>query len=283
MGASRRATKSSEHTSVETMPERYERFPNGWQAFCLLLLLFVFETLLFGAVHDGQGALALTPMQSAAVVSVLGNGFLLAFVMYVKALTFRGLFHPSPASTRATTALVVPAVLMLVPSLVLLMSELEAQIVNAVPMSLYEAAMFESMRTDDLAVIMLACIIAPIVEEMLFRGVILRSFLRQYGRIPSVLGSAALFGIAHLNIYQGVEALIAGAILGWLYERTRSLIPCIALHAAYNAGSLAWGWTQRQGQATFAVWSGSLLLGALGTTLLVRMLRAPSSSQGARL
>jgi membrane protease YdiL (CAAX protease family) len=54
-----------------------------------------------------------------------------------------------------------------------------------------------------------------------------------------LLGSALLFGLAHLNIYQGLVGLILGLIAGWLYERTRSLGPCILLHGAYNS-SLAW-------------------------------------------
>jgi membrane protease YdiL (CAAX protease family) len=258
------------------VPERNERFPNGWQASCLVLALFFAQMPVGAAVHDAQGVLSLTPSQSDVLVSVLGNGLLFVFIMHAKGLSYRELFHPSRTSARATTALVVPAVLMLVPSLILLVSALETVLVYAVPMSFSEQAMFERMSTDDLATALFACVVAPAVEEMLFRGVILRSFLLQYRRLPSILGSAALFGIAHLNIYQFLAALVLGTLLGWLYERSRSLIPCIALHACYNFGVTVVDWTAPQSQASFAVWSGSLLLGALGAMLLVRMLRTPT-------
>jgi uncharacterized protein len=50
-----------------------------------------------------------------------------------------------------------------------------------------------------------------------------------------LLGSVTLFAIAHLNVYQLVTALAVGIVAGWLYERTRSLWPCMLLHASYNA------------------------------------------------
>jgi uncharacterized protein len=70
---------------------------------------------------------------------------------------------------------------------------------------------------------------------MLFRGIILRGFLALYPRWQAILGSAILFGAAHLNLYQFFVALVIGSLAGWLFERSRSLLPGIALHAAYNS------------------------------------------------
>jgi membrane protease YdiL (CAAX protease family) len=74
-----------------------------------------------------------------------------------------------------------------------------------------------------------------VLEEMLFRGVILRAFLRRYPAGIAIVHSSAIFGLAHLNLYQFLVGLMLGLLLGWLYERTRSLWPCIALHGAYNS------------------------------------------------
>ena len=60
-------------------------------------------------------------------------------------------------------------------------------------------------------------------------GIILRSFLQQYERNYAILGSAVVFGFYHMNIYQLVGASLFGIVAGWLYERTRSLIPGIAI------------------------------------------------------
>ena len=73
---------------------------------------------------------------------------------------------------------------------------------------------------------------------MLFRGIILRSFLQQYDRRSAMLGSAVVFGFAHLNSLQFVLAFTMGLVFGWLYERTRSLWPGILLHMAFNTASI---------------------------------------------
>ena len=42
--------------------------------------------------------------------------------------------------------------------------------------------------------------------------------------------SAAIFGLAHANVAQFVNALLLGLLLGWMYYRTKSLVPGILLH-----------------------------------------------------
>ncbi len=78
-------------------------------------------------------------------------------------------------------------------------------------------------------------VVAPLTEELLFRGVMLTGFLRRYTVVRAVLYSAILFAISHLNPYQLAGGLATGVFLGWLYTRTRSLWPCIAMHAIFNA------------------------------------------------
>src|SRR5205085_10967706 len=123
------------------MTGKNEDVPSGLQAFFLVLALFLAEMFVGAALHDAQGWLDLTPPQVDAMVSVLGNGCLFAFVMHIKGLTYRELFHPSPASAGATIALLVPPVLMLVPALVLLVSMGVAALVKLVPLSPSEEAM----------------------------------------------------------------------------------------------------------------------------------------------
>jgi len=267
------------------MPPQNERFPSALQAFLLIVALFLVEYLVSAAVYDMQGILRMTPAQFDAIVSVLANGCLFSLVMHVKRLGWRDLFHPSSASPRATFALLVVPVAMLVPALVLIVSALLDALLDVVPMSAREEAMFARMAADSLASVTVTCVIAPVVEEMLFRGVILRSFLTQYSRRTAILGSAVLFGFAHLNIYQFVVGVILGSLAGWLYERTRSLIPCIALHASYNSALTALDWLARTHTSTLAepssvfTWVGSLLLAALSSLMLTRMLhRSPQRS-----
>jgi len=134
--------------------------------------------------------------------------------------------------------------------------------------------------------VLFSCVVAPVLEEMLFRGVILRGFLRQYSRTFAILWSATLFGIAHLNLYQMATALVLGIVSGWLYERCRSLWPCILLHAAYNGfvtGYYGWLVSHAESQPTGP---GAAFMGAsfvalfVGALILLRLLGAnPRRSQ----
>jgi CAAX protease family protein len=75
---------------------------------------------------------------------------------------------------------------------------------------------------------------APIVEELFFRGLVLRSLQRRFGDAWAVIGSAVLFGVAHFEKYQ-LPALVAlGIVLGIMAVRTRRLGLSIFTHAGFN-------------------------------------------------
>lgn len=75
----------------------------------------------------------------------------------------------------------------------------------------------------------------PILEELLFRGVILCGLLRHQRPWVAIGQSALLFGLIHFNPAQSVSAALLGLLLGWLYYRTRSLGLSIGLHAINNS------------------------------------------------
>ncbi len=81
----------------------------------------------------------------------------------------------------------------------------------------------------------LAVVIAPLTEEFLFRGVILRGLLGRWKPWVAVVVSSLLFGAMHLNPAQFPIALMIGLVLGWVYVRTRSLGLCMLGHAINNA------------------------------------------------
>lgn len=80
-------------------------------------------------------------------------------------------------------------------------------------------------------------ILAPIAEEVVFRGAILRKLLTLFGKQKhwiAIAVSAALFGLLHGNLPQFIHAFVIGLLLGWLYYRTDSLIPGILFHWVNN-------------------------------------------------
>lgn len=81
-------------------------------------------------------------------------------------------------------------------------------------------------------------ILAPIAEEMVFRGAILRSLLKAFSpqmHWLAIILSALLFGVVHGNLPQGCHAFAIGLLLGWLYYRTDSIVPGVVFHWVNNS------------------------------------------------
>ena len=88
--------------------------------------------------------------------------------------------------------------------------------------------------------------IAPIVEELFFRGLVLRSLRRRMGALGAIVMSAIWFGLAHYSAGSAGAflalflALVAfGAVLATLAERTGRLGMSLCAHAAFNAVTMA--------------------------------------------
>lgn len=86
-----------------------------------------------------------------------------------------------------------------------------------------------------LAMLLLGGVIAPFAEELLFRGVLYAWLRGRLGVWPAILISAAIFGVVHGEVSVGVAAGVLGAILAWVYERSRSLWPAVLIHAINNS------------------------------------------------
>ena len=104
-------------------------------------------------------------------------------------------------------------------------------------MNLFDRSLLETLEavsgsTDSFSMFLYGAVLAPISEELLFRGYILRA-LRPYGRRFAILGSAILFGLFHGNLLQGPYAVLVGLVLGWL-ACEYSINWAIALHIFNN-------------------------------------------------
>ena len=84
-----------------------------------------------------------------------------------------------------------------------------------------------------------AIIMAPIVEELLFRGFILQKWSLKWGVRAGVIVSSLLFAICHFNFH--IPALFIGSLLlSSVYLRTKNLMSPILLHCFYNSCVIAW-------------------------------------------
>jgi len=77
-------------------------------------------------------------------------------------------------------------------------------------------------------------ILAPLLEELFCRGIILRGLLKHMSPLSAILLSALIFGIIHMNPWQAIPAFLIGALMGWIYWKTRSLWATIFIHFVNN-------------------------------------------------
>lgn len=104
-------------------------------------------------------------------------------------------------------------------------------------------------QTSDLGkiigIVLIAAILAPLIEEVCFRGVMQTALLRLAGtdyRWHALLITAVVFGLIHYSAvtsWHMLPALIVlGLVFGYVYERTGSLLCAILVHAGFNAVNL---------------------------------------------
>ncbi len=92
--------------------------------------------------------------------------------------------------------------------------------------------------------ILVAVIMAPLFEEIVFRGCLFRGFANSWGWVWGALASGAVFGIAHLQLDVFLPLATLGFVLAWAYKQTGSLWTCITMHALFNTiAVLAWAFT----------------------------------------
>ena len=204
-------------------------YPSLRQAWWLIIVLFLWQIPL--SIPIG----ALTYFSKENDWNLYGLPelvvYVAAFVLTIRyGLRKRGNFQLALAPVKAV---VFPVVAIGTVTLGLLIEPLT----SALPTPSWMQQMLEELFSKDL--IWSAVLAAPVVEEILLRGIILDGFLKRYSPTKAIVWSAAIFGIMHLNPVQTVGAFILGLALGWLYYRTRSLWPCIFLHFINNSiGSL---------------------------------------------
>ncbi|WP_185817075.1 CPBP family intramembrane glutamic endopeptidase [Hymenobacter metallilatus] len=149
----------------------------------------------------------------------------------------------------------------------------------------------ELMKVPVVGFLML-CIVAPVMEELLLRGVVLQGLLRNFPDRPwiAIGQSALIFGIMHLNPPQSLATFGLGLLMGWLYFRTRSLWLCMGVHFLNNFFAFNAMLHQKEGTATDDVvaafgspwaYAAVVVLSALVLFCLLWMVqRTTSSSPG---
>lgn len=101
----------------------------------------------------------------------------------------------------------------------------------------YDEAMSPAKYTSLISVLF-SVIAAPVVEELVFRGIIQSRLEQAMSAWVAVLIQAALFGFIHGQPLQISYAFVLGLIFGWIRYCSQSILPTVAAHMAFNAMNL---------------------------------------------
>jgi len=95
------------------------------------------------------------------------------------------------------------------------------------------------IRNHPVSAFIVIVIAAPVLEELLFRRILLHFLLTKYPPATAIILSALAFGLIHLNIWQGISGFLLALYFGYVYWRTYSYPVVVGLHMLTNL----WGYT----------------------------------------
>lgn len=102
----------------------------------------------------------------------------------------------------------------------------------------YESIFGDSSEKFAFAKYFYVIILAPILEELIYRGYLITELSQSFSKKTAIIVSAIVFGLYHINLYQSVFAMFVGVILGIIFVNTDSLLYSVITHMIYNALSV---------------------------------------------
>ncbi len=255
--------------------------------------LGIVEGMLVQATVLDRGDLITHPL-ALALTNVIALGTVLLLGGWLARLPFREL-----VPLRGFPPLLVVALLPAVFGTCVALMELGTVVETVLPMPDMLRDFFEQAFGGERSVLgsfFLGVVVAPLMEELFFRGLLLRGLLRRWPAVPAVVASALLFALFHANPWQFLAPLILGLFYGWLTVRSGSLWPAILAHALNNAIAQATmllldttpesGATAASGPQLGPLWLdllalACLIVGLAGCALVLRR-RTPPVPEGPR-
>ncbi|WPJ94861.1 CPBP family intramembrane glutamic endopeptidase [Coraliomargarita algicola] len=230
----------------------------GWVNFGIFICAMIISVFLvqnfaaglfFAAPSENDAPLELTPWLAVLAVLLLQLPMLAVFYGARR-------FYPGHYASRlnnvqlscfAAFRQAIPAFLMFLP-VIWIASLVSTSLLNALEAAgVIEAFAPQELITlfqeggDPLAIgllVLMAVVLAPIVEEIIFRGCIYRFLKSQTTRVPAQVLSGCVFSMMHANLMSFVPLVIVGVLLARVYEKSGNLMVSMWFHACFNAFSL---------------------------------------------
>lgn len=207
------------------MKTTYPSLPQAWGIFGIYLAASIGAGFAIGAISELLGA------ESLSLGNLLGYTASLMFVIWFAWHNMKG--NPSGRALyfKRTDGMLYPVLIILTLSFAAVLDPLT----NLIPMPQVIEELFAMLASKDISTMLMVCIAGPVLEEVLFRGIILDGFLSRYKPAKAIFWSSFLFGLFHLNPWQFIPGFLIGILLAWIYLKTRSLIPVILVHLVNNS------------------------------------------------
>lgn len=175
-------------------------------------------------------------MTNLLVVSTAAYGIVVLLwykLAYVKKYTAekRAVFKETVCKGKVIGSLVIAAVGcycldILVASLV--------SIISPEALEVFNSSMEAVLGGDELMAFLVVVFLAPIAEEILFRGIIFNMLSKHWSELAAIIVSTVLFGLYHANLMQAIYVLPIGLLLGYTAYKCKSVLPCIVIHMINN-------------------------------------------------
>lgn len=216
-------------------------FPSLWQSILVLVVAIVLVAVIsfiFSLIGQLSGLVALKDLN---IIIIFGNGFGLGLVIWYAlkknpdliTKIQRGHIDVQISIALVLAGLGVSILLSEIDNIFRSLIRIPDFLVNYLSSIIYG----ESFYSTFIALV----IVAPITEELLFRGVILSGLSSKYGSRKAVILTSLLFGLFHLNPVQIIGAIFVGLVLGWMKLKFDSIVVPIVFHGIYNALPLIFG------------------------------------------
>lgn len=244
-------------SSIENDPGA-PAWPIGWVNFgificamitCVYVVQVAASLLFFEAAAEGEAPLKLTPWLAVFAVLLLQVPMLAVF--YAARRFYPGLYasrlNNAELSIFVSFKKALPLFLMLLPGVWIAALVWTKVLSGFEGFGLIEDLEQQALVTlfqgggDPVAIgllVIAAVVLAPIVEELIFRGCLYRFLKSQTTLLPAQIASGILFSMIHWNLLSFLPLVLVGIFLARVYEKTGSILVAIWFHAFFNAFSL---------------------------------------------
>ncbi len=141
----------------------------------------------------------------------------------------------------------------------------------------------EIVSGSPVVMLLMMAVVAPLCEELVFRGIVYGTYRKSGNLLKAVILSALLFGLMHMNFNQAIYAFAIGIIMVLMVEATGSLWASLIFHVIFNANSVVTLFTSSsvlgdaalQESAETAISTGNTLYMVIGVYFVISLITVP--------